>query len=186
MNGRERGEKYFIAKVLWSMKYEERSMTAGVKCDSEKLYLWEGREILSRWSWTKIRTGQARKYIEINILLLMTIWNTLFLLKIMLMGNIQAASAWLTQRNIGTFCACYYAQSSITLGSDARDVCSGIVNWFPPYILTKTDAFGLAVPGTSLAEITHALSAQSRVLCKRCVYVSIWSLMYWAETCHSP
>lgn len=172
MNGRERGE------ILHSKGAKKEVWLQGWRCDSEKLYLREGREILSRWSWNKIRTGQAGKYIEISILLLMTIWNTLFLLKIMLMGNIKVASAWLTQRNIGTFCACYYAQTSIILGSDTRDVCSEIVNWFPPYILTKTDAFGLAFPGTSLAEITHALSAQSRVLCKRCVYLSIWSLMY--------
>lgn len=60
------------------------------------------------------------------------------------------------------------------------------VNWFPPSILTKTDAFGVAFPGTSLAEITHILSAQSRFLRKRYVYISICSLMYQAESCHSP
>lgn len=57
------------------------------------------------------------------------------------------------------------------------------VNWFPPNILTKTDAFGVAFPGTSLAQITHILSAQSRILCKRCLYVSIHSLKDWAESC---
>lgn len=49
------------------------------------------------------------------------------------------------------------------------------VNCFSPYVLTMNDAFGIIFTGTSLAEITLPMtqisSVQSRVLCKRRLYI---------------
>lgn len=48
-------------------------------------------------------------------------------------------------------------------------------NCFPPYLLTMNDAFGIIFTGISLAEITVPMtqisSAQSKILCERCLYV---------------